>query len=98
MPVTAATFAVGALAIAALPPLNGFVSEWLLLQSLVHSLPSNARHRGGGDALAVAVVALTGGLAAATFVKAFGTGFLAMPANRRGRQARESRRARCRSG
>lgn len=79
MPITAATFAVGALAIAALPPLNGFVSEWLLLQSLVHSLPSGAATVAVTMPLAVAVVALTGGLAAATFVKAFGTGFLALP-------------------
>jgi len=77
MPVTTATFAVGALAIAALPPLNGFVSEWLLLQGLVHSLPSSAPIVAVTMPVAVAVVALTGGLAAATFVKALGTGFLA---------------------
>jgi len=77
MPVTTATFAVGALAIAALPPLNGFVSEWLLLQSLVHSLPSTTATVAVAMPVAVAVVALTGGLAAATFVKALGTGFLA---------------------
>lgn len=79
MPVTTATFAVGALAITALPPLNGFVSEWLLLQALVHSLPSTAAAVAVTMPVAVAVVALTGGLAAATFVKAFGTGFLALP-------------------
>ncbi len=79
MPVTGATFAVGALAIAALPPLNGFVSEWLLLQALVHSLPSTSAAVAVAMPIVVAVVALTGGLAAATFVKAFGTGFLAMP-------------------
>jgi formate hydrogenlyase subunit 3/multisubunit Na+/H+ antiporter MnhD subunit len=79
MPVTAATFAVGAFAIAALPPLNGFVSEWLLLQSLIHSLPSSTPAVAVMMPLAVAVVALTGGLAVATFVKAFGTGFLALP-------------------
>lgn len=79
MPVTAATFAVGALAISALPPLNGFVSEWLLFQALVHGLPSSSAFVVIVMPLAVSVVALTGGLAAATFVKAFGTGFLAMP-------------------
>ena len=79
MPFTAATFAVGALAIAALPPLNGFVSEWLLLQALVHSLPSTTAAVAVVMPVAVAVVALTGGLAAATFVKAYGTGFLALP-------------------
>jgi formate hydrogenlyase subunit 3/multisubunit Na+/H+ antiporter MnhD subunit len=92
MPVTAATFAVGALAIAALPPLNGFVSEWLLLQSLVHSLPSKAVAVAVAMPVAVAVVALAGGLAAATFVKAFGTAFLAMPRSPDAEQARESPR------
>jgi hydrogenase-4 component B len=79
MPVTAATFAVGAFAIAALPPLNGFVSEWLLLQALIHSLPTATAAVAVIMPVSVAVVALTGGLAAATFVKAFGTGFLALP-------------------
>jgi hydrogenase-4 component B len=79
MPVTSVTFAVGALSISALPPFNGFVSEWLLLQALVHSLPSAAVAVRVTMPLAVGVVALTGGLAAATFVKAFGTGFLALP-------------------
>ncbi len=90
MPVTAGTFAVGSLAIAALPPLNGFVSEWLLLQSLVHSLPSNAAVVAVAMPVAVAVVALTGGLAAATFVKAFGTTFLAKPRTVEADQAHES--------
>jgi formate hydrogenlyase subunit 3/multisubunit Na+/H+ antiporter MnhD subunit len=92
MPVTAATFAIGALAIAALPPLNGFVSEWLLLQSLVHSLPSNAVAVSVAMPIAVAVVALVGGLVAATFVKAFGTAFLAMPRSVEAEQAHETRR------
>jgi formate hydrogenlyase subunit 3/multisubunit Na+/H+ antiporter MnhD subunit len=79
MPATTAAFGWGALAASALPPGTAFVSEWLLVQALVHGLP------GGGTVgavvlpLAVAAVALTAGLAAATFVKAFGTGFLARP-------------------
>jgi hydrogenase-4 component B len=92
MPVTGATFAIGALAIAALPPLNGFVSEWLLLQALVHSLPSSTALVAVAMPLAVAVVALTGGLAAATFVKAFGTGFLALPRTPEAEAAHESPR------
>jgi formate hydrogenlyase subunit 3/multisubunit Na+/H+ antiporter MnhD subunit len=92
MPVTGATFAIGALAIAALPPLNGFVSEWLLLQALVHSLPSSTALVAVAMPLAVAIVALTGGLAAATFVKAFGTGFLAMPRSPEAEAAHESPR------
>lgn len=92
MPVTAATFAIGALAIAALPPLNGFVSEWVLLQALVHSLPSSTAAVAVTMPVAVAVVALTGGLTAATFVKAFGTGFLAMPRSPEAAVAEESPR------
>jgi formate hydrogenlyase subunit 3/multisubunit Na+/H+ antiporter MnhD subunit len=90
MPVTGATFAVGTLAIIALPPLNGFVSEWLLLQALVQGLPSSTAAVAVTMPLAVAAVALTGGLAAATFVKAFGTGFLAMPRSAEASAAVES--------
>jgi hydrogenase-4 component B len=92
MPVTGATFAIGALAIAALPPLNGFVSEWLLLQALVNGLPSSTALVAVAMPLAVAIVALTGGLAAATFVKAFGTGFLALPRSPEADAAHESPR------
>lgn len=90
MPVTGATFAIGALAIAALPPLNGFVSEWLLLQALVHSLPSEVTVVAVIMPFAVAAVALTGGLAVATFVKALGTGFLARPRSSSAQDAVES--------
>lgn len=90
MPVTGTTFAIGALAIAALPPLNGFVSEWLLLQALVHSLPSEVTVVAVIMPFAVAAVALTGGLAAATFVKAFGTGFLARPRSTSAQEALEA--------
>jgi formate hydrogenlyase subunit 3/multisubunit Na+/H+ antiporter MnhD subunit len=90
MPVTGATFAIGALAVAALPPLNGFVSEWALLQALV----DGASLRGGVVQvvlpIAVAVIALTSGLAAATFVKALGTGFLARPRSEGADQAHEA--------
>jgi hydrogenase-4 component B len=82
MPFTAAFVGIGALAASGLPPGNGFVSEWLLLQGLIHSLPVS----GTPDVavavvmpLAVGAVALTAGLGVATFVKAFGVGFLARP-------------------
>ncbi|MEI7779163.1 MAG: proton-conducting transporter membrane subunit [Actinomycetes bacterium] len=79
MPTTARLFAVGALAAAALPPANGFVSEWLLLQSLVQGERGSSTVTALALPIAVAVVALTAGLAVATFVKAFGIGFLARP-------------------
>jgi len=77
MPVTTALFGIGALAASALPPGTAFVSEWLLLQSLVHGLPAAGTATAVTMPVAVAAVALTAGLAVATFVKAFGVGFLA---------------------
>ena len=82
MPVTAVLFGIGALGASGLPPGNGFVSEWLLLQGLIHSL-SVASAPDVAVAivmpLAVGAVALTAGLGVAMFVKAFGVGFLARP-------------------
>jgi NADH:ubiquinone oxidoreductase subunit 5 (subunit L)/multisubunit Na+/H+ antiporter MnhA subunit len=76
MPLTTVGFGLGALGASALPGGAAFVSVWLLLQSLVHGVPS----AGPGSAVllsvAVAAVALTAGLAIATFVRAFGLGFL----------------------
>lgn len=90
MPATAILFAVGALGAAALPPGNGFVSEWLLLQSLIHALPAGGVVTAIAMPLAVALVALTAGLAVATFVKALGVGFFARPRSGTVASARES--------
>ena len=79
MRATTTLFAVGALGAAALPPGNGFVSEWLLLQSLVHAVPAGGVVTAVAMPVAVAVVALTAGLGVATFVKALGVGFFARP-------------------
>ena len=79
MPVTGVVFLIGALSVAALPPLNGFVGEWLLLQSLLHALPSANTLVVITVAVAVAALALTGGLTVAAFVKAMGIGFLGRP-------------------
>jgi hydrogenase-4 component B len=79
MPWTAACFLVGALAIGGLPPLNGFVSEWLLFQALLPAIASSAPLVPPLMTLAVGALALTAGLAAAGFVKAFGITFLALP-------------------
>ena len=88
MPQTAFVFLVGCVAISALPPLNGFVSEWLTFQAILLSpqLPS------WGLKLLVpavgALLALSAALAAACFVKAFGVTFLGRPRTPRGRSAR----------
>ena len=76
MPQTAFVFLVGCVAISALPPLNGFLSEWLTFQAILLSpqLPS-----WGLKFLVPAVgalLALSAALAAACFVKAFGVSFL----------------------
>lgn len=79
MPITGVVFLVGGLAIAALPPLNGFVGEWLLFQSLLHGLPTSSTAVAIAVPVGVAALALTGGLTAAAFVKAIGVGFLGRP-------------------
>ncbi|WP_084222912.1 proton-conducting transporter membrane subunit [Mycolicibacterium holsaticum] len=91
MPATTTLFGVGALGAAGLPLGAGFVSEWLLLQSLIRAP--------GGDAmvalmgpLAMGAVALTVGLGVATMVKAFGIGFLARPRSEPASAATESPR------
>jgi hydrogenase-4 component B len=90
MPQTTAAFGLGALAASALPPGTAFVSEWLLLQALIHGLPGAGTTVAVAMPVAVAAVALTAGLAVATFVKAFGVGFLAKPRSAAAEQARES--------
>jgi hydrogenase-4 component B len=90
MPQTAFVFLVGCVAISALPPLNGFVSEWLTFQAILLSpqLPS-----WGLKFLVPAVgalLALSAALAAACFVKAFGVSFLGRPRTPAAAQAEET--------
>jgi hydrogenase-4 component B len=79
MPKTAFFFLIGAVAISALPPLNGFVSEWLTYQSLLQGFGTTTSLFRLMFPLSGAMLALTGALAAACFVKAFGITFLAQP-------------------
>jgi NADH:ubiquinone oxidoreductase subunit 5 (subunit L)/multisubunit Na+/H+ antiporter MnhA subunit len=92
MPLTAFAFLVGCIAISALPPLNGFVSEWLTFQAILLSpnLPS-----WGLKFLVPAVgalLALSAALAAACFVKAFGVTFLGRPRTEQAAGAHEADR------
>jgi hydrogenase-4 component B len=89
MPWTAAAFLVGSAAIAALPPLNGFVSEWLTFQALLQNLKIERAELNLVFALAIAGLALTSGLAMACFVKAFGITFLALPRSEAAARAHE---------
>ena len=89
MPVTALCFLIGAIAISGLPPLNGFVSEWLTYQALLAGFGSTERLARVVFPIAGALLALTAALAAACFVKAFGISFLALPRSENAAQARE---------
>jgi formate hydrogenlyase subunit 3/multisubunit Na+/H+ antiporter MnhD subunit len=79
MPVTAFAFLVGAMAISALPPLNGFVSEWLTFQAILVSPELSAWGLKFLIPAVGALLALSAALAAACFVKAFGLAFLGRP-------------------
>ena len=89
MPQTAFFFLVGAVAISALPPLNGFVSEWLTYQALLQGFGSTESLIRLIFPLSGAMLALTGALAAACFVKAFGITFLAQPRSEHAAHAHE---------
>jgi hydrogenase-4 component B len=90
MPTTACCFLIGSMAISALPPLNGFASEWMIFQSLFGGFNVPAPGIAALMPVAVAALALTGGLAAACFVKAFGMTFLALPRSAEASQAGEA--------
>ncbi len=90
MPQTAFFFLMGAVAISALPPLNGFVSEWLTYQSLLQGFDVTESLWRLVFPLSGAMLALTGALAAACFVKAFGITFLAQPRSDHARDAVEA--------
>jgi hydrogenase-4 component B len=89
MPYTSFVFLVGAVAISALPPLNGFASEWLLFQAILQS-PHVPQWALKITVPAVgALLALAAALAAACFVKAFGITFLGRPRSIAAEQAHE---------
>ncbi len=90
MRATTVLFALGAAAIAGLPPLNGFVSEWLVYLGFLGALAKPQ-----GDLLAFAaagapVLALVGGLAAACFAKVVGVAFLGNPRTPEAARAHEA--------
>jgi formate hydrogenlyase subunit 3/multisubunit Na+/H+ antiporter MnhD subunit len=79
MPVTALVMVCSAGSIMAVPTLSGFSSEWLLLQGLLHGFSVASTPTVIVMLLGVIALALTGGLTAVAFVKAFGIGFLGQP-------------------
>lgn len=80
MPKTAALVILGAVAISALPPLNGFVGEWLLYAALVDAAEARA-HTAGAivSLLGVGVLALIGAVTALCFVRLVSMTFLGAP-------------------
>lgn len=90
MPYTGVFFLIGSLAISAMPPFNGFISEWLMFQSLLLSFRVPEQILNMVFALCIAALALTAGLAAACFVRAFGITFLALPRGPAVEQAHEA--------
>jgi hydrogenase-4 component B len=78
MPKTAFLFLLGAIALCGFPPLNGFVSEWLTYQALLQGFSATERLVRLNFPIAGALLALTGALAAACFVKAMGITFLSL--------------------
>jgi hydrogenase-4 component B len=80
---------VGTLGIAALPPLNGFVSEWLIFQGLFQGFRTHSHLVAILIVVAAATLGLTGGLAVYAFVRGYGIPYLGMPRTRRAAQATE---------
>ncbi|HWR30954.1 MAG TPA: proton-conducting transporter membrane subunit [Negativicutes bacterium] len=91
MPYTAMVFLVGSAAISALPPLNGFVSEWMTLQALFFlptAIPGLAGKMFG--AFLFITLGMTAAIVAACFVKTFGITFLARPRTKKAENAKEA--------
>lgn len=89
MPVTAVAFLIGAAGLSALPPLNGFVSEWLTFQAILAGAQLDLWALKFGIAVIGALLALTAALAAALFVRAYGIVFLGRPRSAEAARATE---------
>jgi formate hydrogenlyase subunit 3/multisubunit Na+/H+ antiporter MnhD subunit len=89
MPWTGTAFLIGAAAIVGLPPLNGFVSEFLLFYSGFLAVVQPAANIAVAGLISLVVMGLISGLAAACFAKAFGIVFLGSPRSPEAGEARE---------
>jgi hydrogenase-4 component B len=90
MPWTALCFLVGAVAICGLPPLNGFVSEFLIYLGLFRTLGNPKGPSFAGASFAAPALALIGALAVACFVKVYGAVFLGTARSGHARDAHEA--------
>jgi formate hydrogenlyase subunit 3/multisubunit Na+/H+ antiporter MnhD subunit len=91
MPWTALFFLIGCLSISALPPFNGFVSEWLIFQTALQAPALQGGVLRAIIPLTAAMLALSGALAATCFVKVFSVAFLGQGRVKRVRHVREAR-------
>jgi hydrogenase-4 component B len=82
MPIMAGIFLIGCLSLSALPPFNGFVSEWLIFQTALQTGNLESGVIRSLIPTASAVLALTSALAAGCFVKVYGVAFLGLPRSR----------------
>ena len=92
MPITAITFLLASISISALPPTNGFLSEWMIFQSLLGSSQITNMSLKLAIPFAIFALALTGGLAVACFVKAYGITFLGLHRSQNAKHAKEVNR------
>jgi hydrogenase-4 component B len=90
MPWTGGFFLVGCISISALPPFNGFVSEWLIFQAALQATSLEDGVLRAVIPVTAAMLALTAALAAACFVRVYGIAFLGQGRSRRTRRAREA--------
>ncbi|WP_295418681.1 proton-conducting transporter membrane subunit [Sulfurovum sp.] len=89
MPVTALTFLLASISISALPPTNGFLSEWMIFQSMLGSSHLDNMSLKLAIPFAIFALAMTGGLAIACFVKAYGITFLGLHRSSNAKHAHE---------
>lgn len=90
LPWTGLCLIVASLAISAVPPLNGYISEWMLLETLLQSFAIPDALTKIVIALAGAMLALTAGIAVTAFVRFCGVSLLAMPRSKEAEQAQEA--------
>ncbi|EGC06949.1 hydrogenase 4 subunit B [Escherichia fergusonii] len=90
MPRTAAAFLIGCVAISALPPFNGFISEWYTYQSLFAMTHFDAVTLRLLGPVAIVMLAVTGALAAMCFVKLYGISFCGAPRSSAAEEAHEA--------
>jgi hydrogenase-4 component B len=89
MPITALTFLLASISISALPPSNGFLSEWMIFQSMLGSSNIADTTLKMAIPFAIFALAITGGLAIACFVKAYGITFLGLHRSSNAKHAKE---------